>query len=275
MSSKFNLDKYYTHEDVVNYCLYKVEEVVGVDFDVVVEPSAGGGAFINKIEETFKGSEKVYLDIEPTSELVRQQDYLEFSTEHLKGCKTLVIGNPPFGTRNTLSVKFFKKSVTYAEVIAFILPISQLNNNQQMFEFDLISSTDLGKLPYTNDGGLVRDVHCCFNIYKRPKGTLNTKKKYKYSNFSIREVRHTSKCSRERCEDYGEGICAWGASVGVPVRDGKSYAQEFYFSGDSEIIDFCMRFDWMSVCSKTATPSLTQWQVYEEVLKRFELHPTI
>ena len=61
--------------------------------------------------------------------------------------------------------------------------------------------------------------------------------------------------------------------VGVPVREGKSYAQEFYFSGDSEIINFCMRFDWMSVCSKTAT-SLMQWQVYEEVLKRFELYPT-
>lgn len=273
MSSKFNLDKYYTQEDVVDYCVSKVEEVVGVNFDVVIEPSAGGGAFINKIEETFKCSEKVYLDVEPTSELVMQQDYLEFSTEHLKDCKTLVIGNPPFGTRNTLSVKFFKKSVTYAEVIAFILPISQLNNNQQMFEFDLISSTDLGKRSYTNDCGLVRDVHCCFNIYKRPNGGLNTKKKYKYSNFSIREVRHTSKCSRERLEDYGEGICAWG-SVGVPITEGKSYTQEFYFSGDREIIDFCMNFDWMSVCSKTASPRLMQWQVYEEVLKRFELFPS-
>lgn len=273
MHGKFELDKYYTQESVVNLCVDKVVEVVGVDFHTVVEPSAGNGAFIDKIGDTFKNSDNVYLDIEPMTDLVQQHDYLEIDLNHLRNNKTLVIGNPPFGPKNTLSVKFFKKSITYADAIAFIQPISQLNNNQQMFEFDLVSSTDLGRLPYFNPDGRSRDVHCCFNIYKRPVGHLNTKKKYKYSNFSIKEIRHSTKCSRERVEDYGPGVCAWGASVGVPIKEGKSYAQEFYFTGDSDIVDFCMSFDWKSVCSKTATPSLYQWQVYEEVLSRFELIP--
>lgn len=271
MSKKFDLDKYYTPDNVVNYVATKAKEISGDDFDYVIEPSAGGGAFVKAIESTFKNGKKVYLDLQPTSDGIVQQDYLEYVPPE---GKCLVIGNPPFGTRNTLSVRFFKKSL-YAEYIVFIQPVSQLNNNQQMFEFDLIYSEDLGKVSFYNEQRDIRDVPCCLNIYKKPSGEFNKKRKYKYSNFSVREVRHTSKCSRERYEDYGEGICAWGASVGVPVSEGKSYAKEFYFSGDSEIINFCMRFDWMSVCSKTATPNLVQWQVYEEVLKRFELCPSI
>lgn len=271
MSAKFNLDKYYTPKNTVELCVNKVKEVVGVDFDVVVEPSAGGGAFIEAIENTFSG-DKVYLDIEPTVDGVAEQDYLTLDVDGFKQKNVLVIGNPPFGTRNTLSVKFFKKSIQYADVIAFILPISQLNNNQQMYEFDLVSSTDLGGLPYTNEVGKERKVHCCFNIYKRPEGELNKKKVYKFKEFEIKEVRHTSKCTRVR-ESVGRGICAWGAGIGNHTTPDKSYAKEFYFCGDEEIVDFCMSFDWLSVCSSTATPNLVHWQVYEEVLKHFKLTP--
>lgn len=210
MSAKFNLDKYYTPKDTVELCVNKVKEVVGVDFDVVVEPSAGGGAFIEAIENTFSG-DKVYLDIEPTGDGVAEQDYLTLDVDGFKQKNVLVIGNPPFGTRNTLSVKFFKKSIQYADVIALILPISQLNNNQQMYEFDLVSSTDLGGLPYTNEVGKEREVHCCFNIYKRPEGELNKKKVYKFKEFRVIEARPKQVGKRGKARPENErGICAWG-----------------------------------------------------------------
>lgn len=64
-----------------------------------------------------------------------------------------------------------------------------------------------------------------------------------------------------------------GAGIGNHTTPDKSYAKEFYFCGDEEIVDFCMSFDWLSVCSRTATPNLVHWQVYEEVLKHFKLTP--
>jgi hypothetical protein len=85
-------------------------------------------------------------DIEPEDDRIKQQDFLELNLEYKKG--RCVIGNPPFGNRNTLAVKFYKKSIKFADYVSFILPITQLNNNIQMFEFNLIYSEDLGSRDY-------------------------------------------------------------------------------------------------------------------------------
>jgi len=65
-----------------------------------------------------------------------KQDFLTVKLEYKKG--RCIIGNPPFGERNALSVKFYNKSVEIGDYISFILPISQWNNNMQMYKFDLI-----------------------------------------------------------------------------------------------------------------------------------------
>ena len=87
----------------------------------------------------------------------------------------MVIGNPPFGSRSNLWVGFYKKAINLGDYISFILPISQFNNNQRMYEFDLIHSEDLGLKEYS---GI--PIKCCFNIYQRPVSGLNkTKTNYK------------------------------------------------------------------------------------------------
>lgn len=265
MSKKFNLDKYYTPESVVNYVVTKAKGVVGDNFDYVIEPSAGGGAFIKAIESVFKNGERVYLDLQPTSGGIVQQDYLEYTPPE---GRCLVIGNPPFGTRNTLSVRFFKKSL-YAEYIVFVLPASQLNNNQQMFEFDLIHSEDLGKVSFYNEHGDIRGVPCCLNIYKKPSGGFNKKKKYKFKEVSIFDYRKSLHLNKDlRHPDIS--LSAWG-SVGKQGEP-KTYSQELHiFSDNSKIIDFIRVFDWSTVCSKTASPALYKWHVYEVLLKNFEL----
>lgn len=266
MSKKFDLDKYYTPDDVVEHVVGVVKDTVGVEWDYVIEPSAGGGAFINPINNTFKGS-KVFLDLLPTTEGVLQQDYLQYTPPE---GKCLVIGNPPFGTRNTLSVKFFKKSL-YADVIAFILPISQLNNTQQMYEFDLIHSEDLGVVNFYNQDGDIRGVPCCFNIYKKPdNGVLNKKKKYKFKEVDVFDYRK-SLHKDNIIADNTLSICKWGSSVGKVCKP-KTFAQELHFySDDNNILEFVKSFDWDSVCSMTASPALYKWQVYEVLLKHFDL----
>ena len=92
-----------------------------------------------------------------------------------------IIGNPPFGDRMNLATQFIKKSYRISDYIAFILPLSQYNNNYQFYEFDLIHSEDLGVQQYTD-----RKLHCCFNIYKRPNnGYLNKRKKYNFTDLYL------------------------------------------------------------------------------------------
>ena len=132
--SKLKNDKYYTPVELAKYCVDKTNEIIGKD--------------------------NITEYIEPEDDRITKADWLTVNLPYKKG--RCVIGNPPFGEHNILSVKFYKKAILLCDYIAFILPISQLNNNQQLYEFDLVYSTDLGKKNYSG-----KDVHCCFNIYEK------------------------------------------------------------------------------------------------------------
>lgn len=148
-------DKYYTPKDLAKRLIDTTIKVLvynGVnDIEDIIEPSAGNGAFSSQIKCTA-------YDIEPEFKDIIKADFLKENIEYKKN--RLCIGNPPFGNSNSLSVKFYKKCCEIGDYIAFIQPISQLNNNLQMYEFDLIYSEDLGIIQYSD-----RKLHCCFNIY--------------------------------------------------------------------------------------------------------------
>ena len=81
-------------------------------------------------------NEKIYLDLYPDDDRIIEQDYLKYSY-HFNNGSVLVLGNPPFGGIH-LYRKFFINSTKFAKYIAFILPISQLNNDNILYQFDLI-----------------------------------------------------------------------------------------------------------------------------------------
>ena len=223
------LDKYYTPKDVVEMC---VAEVLKLNLEIsdVIEPSAGNGAFITSIEEMFNVS-KTFYDIAPEHDLVIQQDFLTLKEDYKNG--RLVIGNPPFGDRNALVLKFFKKAVCLGDYIAFILPISQLNNTKQLYEFDLVKSIDLGVKNYSGKG-----LHCCFNIYKRPDCGLNTKPKVKsVDGLEVIEYRRDKLDSyRKKVKDgFFHSICSWGAIGSTPNTVG-AYSMELYFYSECKHI---------------------------------------
>ena len=207
--------------------------------------------------------DKPYLafDIEPEDERIVKQDWLTVELDYKKG--RCIIGNPPYGKRNTLSVSFYKKSVQISDYISFILPISQLNNNQQMYEFDLAYSEDLGIKNYSG-----REVHCCLNIYKRPKERLNDKPNYKLEAVSIYEKRRTGNDTSP--EKYDFAICGWGASIGKEINYKGQYANEKYIVVHNEkykkqIIEALKNVDWVKEFKMTATPALYQWQIYKYI----------
>ena len=210
-------DKYYTPNDLARRLIYTTLTVLNrfgvTNISDVIEPSAGSGAFSNQIKCTA-------YDIEPEGNDIIKADFLKLDIAYKKG--RLFIGNPPFGSRNNMSVKFYKKCCELGDYIAFIQPISQLNNNFQMYWFDLIYSEDLGDITYSD-----RVLHCCFNIYKRPDtGKLNNKPVYKLKDIEIKEYRRGGKYTVPSGYDYA--MCNWGNVGKIPSFPGQ-YAQEVYF----------------------------------------------
>ena len=162
--SKIPLDKYYTNDEVVNKCWEILKETI--DFDEIteiIESSAGNGAWIDKIKET-NIDYKLY-DIEPEHPEIKKADFLELDLDYKPG--RLIGFNFPFGRSNNLSRKFYNKSVGVADFICSIQPISQLNNINSMYYFDLVKSIDLGKTSYSG-----KMLHCCFNVWKRPDKSI-------------------------------------------------------------------------------------------------------
>lgn len=254
-------DKYYTPKDLAKYCIDTVFDVLAHENIVeIVEPSAGNGSFSNQI----KGC--IAYDIDPERDSIIKQDYLKLDTEYLSG--RLVIGNPPFGSRMSLAQRFFKKSVTIADYIAFILPISQLNNTSSLYEFDLVHSEDLGKQTYTD-----RELHCCFNIYKRPVKGLNRRTHNRLKDITI--VRQDSK-RFEEVTDHTIRMCYWGdGSAGKILEEDEAYAAEYKIiihnkELEDEIVKTLHGIDWHSELNKIAMLKIQQFHIHDVLRKYVE-----
>lgn len=113
---KNSLDKFYTKKTIAKQC---IDFLKLTDFDLIIEPSAGGGSFSTQINGCMA------YDLEPEQENIIEQDWLQLDKTQFQTYKNiLVIGNPPYGQQNNLAVKFFNESATFAHTIAFILPLS-------------------------------------------------------------------------------------------------------------------------------------------------------
>lgn len=245
---------------MAKYCIDKTYEIIGEEnISEVIEPSAGNGSFSLQIPSLCWA-----YDLEPEHEAIIKQDYLELDVAYLRG--RLIIGNPPYGSRMNMAQKFFKKSVELGDYIAFILPISQLNNTNSLYEFDLIHSEDLGLQTYTD-----RELHCCFNIYRRPSGgKLNKRKTNKLKDITI--IRQDSK-KYDSIEDYDVRMCYWGdGTAGKILKEGESYSGEYKIiinneSKRDEIKSFIEEFDWNGHTRGIAMKRLKQYHIIE-VLKK-------
>src|SRR5581483_11875684 len=137
--------KFYTRAEIVAWCCYQINWLEE-KFDLIVEPSAGGGAFIQPFIGTIYPL-KAY-DIEPEAETITKIDYLQIPKEAIaESYKTiLTLGNPPFGRNCSLALQFLKKAMTYSAVVAFILPRSFKKvsmQNKIPLDFVLERSVDL------------------------------------------------------------------------------------------------------------------------------------
>ena len=221
-TSKIELDKYYTPRELAKRLIDKTFEVVGKEnISEIIEPSAGNGAFSSQMD-------CIAYDIEPETDGIIKQDFLRLEIPYKKG--RLCIGNPPFMSSNNGSVRFFQKAASIGDYVAYILPISQLDNNLQMYQFDLIYSEDLGIQSYSG-----RELHCCFNIFRRPKDGINPRPDYRLKDVTIVEHRRLGKeYDKKQNKDlplgYDIGICNFGSGCFAKSTEYVGqYANELYF----------------------------------------------
>lgn len=120
-------EAFFTAPELAQQCVEFVQRSFPIeDFDLIVEPSAGDGVFLRQLPQ----GRSIGIDVSPQGPDVLKADFLSWVPP--REGRILVIGNPPFGQRAALAVRFIQHAATFADVIAFVLPRSF---NKETFQF--------------------------------------------------------------------------------------------------------------------------------------------
>ncbi|MEE3704612.1 SAM-dependent methyltransferase [Campylobacter sp. CX2-8023-23] len=163
---KKELDQFYTKQEVALKLCKILKEKLNLDKYTFLEPSAGFGSFVNALRITFKEPKIEAIDLDPKSTHIKSQDFFTYQP---KEQKIITIGNPPFGKRATLAIKFFNYASEFSDYIAFIVPLQfekwsvQKNLNK---DFKLIFTEILDPNSFIF-GGKDCYIRCCFQIWTR------------------------------------------------------------------------------------------------------------
>ena len=115
-------DQFYTSKYIAEYCyniLLDFLKKFQIDESLYkfIEPSVGCGCFYNLLPI----DRRLGIDIDPKikDRNIINKDYLSYKPINKKN---IVIGNPPFGLRGNLALRFINHSYKFADVVAFVLP---------------------------------------------------------------------------------------------------------------------------------------------------------
>ncbi len=176
------IDKFYTKPSIARRCIDIVLKTINVNTTtMIVEPSAGGGAFVKILNEM--GFKVLSYDIKPEYKDIIKADFLATDIPYKN---ILYIGNPPFGSQSSTARKFIKKCCENGSYICFILPKSfKKTSFQKSFDlsFHLIEQIDL-----PNNSFLINNIEhvvpCVFQIWEKRNYNRNKPIKHKPIGFS-------------------------------------------------------------------------------------------
>jgi hypothetical protein len=161
------IDKFYTKNEIVELCINLIIKNIDIskENDLIIEPSAGNGSFINKIK-SLSNNYKFY-DIEPNHNEIEKLDFLTFDINNINNNNIHIIGNPPFGRQSSLVIKFIKIFCKFANSISIILPKSFKKESLKKYfglNYHLINEIDLPENSFVvNDKE--HNVPCIFQIW--------------------------------------------------------------------------------------------------------------
>jgi len=161
-------DQFYTDRSVAKQCIDSILSKISDACECVwIEPSAGNGSFLHQVPPHI---ESFGLDLDPRAPGITRCDFLTWPPPVFQK-KVVVFGNPPFGRQSSLAKSFIRKSCTFADIIAFILPRSFVKpsmSNAFDSRFHCIHSEELKENAFVINT-TVYDVPCVFQIWKKER----------------------------------------------------------------------------------------------------------
>jgi hypothetical protein len=152
-------DTFFTNRDVArkcfaSFCTAIKNTNINMDNWTFIEPSAGEGCFYDCLPNHYK---KIGLDIIPRADKIQQADFLTWYPA--TDAKFVVIGNPPFGVRGAMALAFIKRAFLFADVVAFILPMSFYSNGKGSNMKRVEGATLIHNEPLPNKAFYLPDSH--------------------------------------------------------------------------------------------------------------------
>lgn len=178
-NSKNYFDEYFTKPEISERLYKKTCEIISkyenINKYTWIEPSVGDGSFYKLLPKN-----KIGIDIKETKYDTILSDYLNYE---LPDKPLVVIGNPPFGHRGVLALKFIEHSEK-AEFVAFILPmffqsLGKGSIRYRVKNFGLLYEEVLPENSFYI-GNKEKDIKCCFQIWS--KNYNNLKKEFCWYN---------------------------------------------------------------------------------------------
>ena len=162
-------DQFYTSDKNAKYCIEKSFEILKKwDVDIskyhFIEPSAGDGSFYNLLPS----DKRTGIDIEPKTNEIEKADFLLWEP---KTSKNICIGNPPFGLRGHLALKFINHAAKFSDYVCFILPQLFDSNGKgscksRVDGLNLIHSEIINS-DFLYPNGKIVQVNCIFQIWSK------------------------------------------------------------------------------------------------------------
>lgn len=164
------LDQFFTNKEVAISLYSKTIDIISkyeenIDDFFWIEPSVGDGVFY----DLFPPNKRIGVDIVPLKKEFIKSDFLEYS---LPDCRSIVMGNPPFGHRGVMALEFINHSQK-ADYVCFILPMFFNSKGKGSVKyrvrgFNLIYSENLpSNTFYSYTTKKVKEVKCVFQIWSK------------------------------------------------------------------------------------------------------------
>ncbi len=284
-------EQYFTPDDVARSCVERVDRLFAVSgFDRIIEPSAGDGAFLRHLPPT-----TIAVDIEPQSESMVRADFVTWAPPPLPrpDARTLVIGNPPFGQRAALAMAFILHAAEFADVVAFILPMSF---NKYTFQdrvprnFHLVESTNLTVAydvsaadvagPGTPDAPRTITVNTVFQVWeKRPELRAVTPRVSVHPDFTMKHAHlaWTTEAQRQVLRDTHDfAIAQVGANFAPKDVDAVTKGSHWFVRGlVPGVREVFERLDFSHLAGmNTAHTSLSKRDIIEAYSRALETRPS-
>jgi hypothetical protein len=245
---KDQLDRFYTKDAIAKKCVgyLKLDQ-----YSQIIEPSAGGGAFVRALNNQCDA-----YDIDPLTPWIIQ----DFLVSSFTNKKILVIGNPPFGKNGSLAIKFINHASKFSNTIAFILSNAFRKENMMNKIDKTLILKKVYNLPLNSFilNGEDYSIPCSFFIYEKLSSGVRPTIKKESCNFIEFTSKENATFSVRRV-----GINAGKASWNLEVSPSSNY----FIKADKKIFDlFNESFECVKWCS--GPPSLSKNELLRELNKR-------